>query len=290
MFLALSILFSSVINLIFKYFDKYKIDNQQAIAVNYWVCVFTGIAVSDVGEHLNMGIYQHPWAQFTLGLGALFILVFFGMAVTAQKFGISVSVIAAKMGVIFPVLYAFIILKDVAGYQLIIGILISLVGVYLVSRKERSAVAIKSTFWFLLLPFVVLIGSGFIDLSLKWIEIRLDGVPASVPTILIFFSAALVGSIITVFRLISGRSKLKLKNILGGVLLGIPNYFSIYFLFKALQSNLFQTSQVYPLNNIGVVLLSTLLSILIFKEHLSRKNRIGVALAILAIVLISWPI
>lgn len=290
MFLSLSILFSSVINLIFKYFDKYKIDNQQAIAVNYWVCVFTGIAVSDVGEHLNMGIYQHPWAQFTLGLGALFILVFFGMAVTAQKFGISVSVIAAKMGVIFPVLYAFIILKDVAGYQLIIGILISLFGVYLVSRKERSAVAIKSTFWFLLLPFAVLIGSGFIDLSLKWIEIRLDGVPASVPTILIFFSAALVGSIITVFRLISGRSKLKLKNILGGVLLGIPNYFSIYFLFKALQSNLFQTSQVYPLNNIGVVLLSTLLSILIFKEHLSRKNRIGVALAILAIVLISWPI
>ncbi len=289
MFLALSILSSSLINLIFRYFPKYKIDNQQAIAANYITCVVTGLLVSDVGYYLQPRIYQLDWAQYTFALGLLFIFVFFGMAVTAQRYGISVSVIASKMGVVFPVIYAFIFLREEPTALLITGIVISLLGVYFVSQKDRKSVQIKSKVWFVLLPALVLIGSGVIDLSLKVIELKLNDIPAEVPTVLIFMSAGFFGTLVTVVRLALGKTKIKLKNILAGIILGIPNYFSIYFLFKALQSNLFKTSQIYPLNNMGIVVVSTLLSVFIFREHLNRKNIIGIGLALLAILLISWP-
>ncbi|MBO6516791.1 MAG: hypothetical protein JJ975_09595 [Bacteroidia bacterium] len=289
MYLLLSILCSSLINLIFRYFPTHSVDNQQAIAVNYWVCVGTGVLTSNVNEYLTPSIYEHSWAQYCIVLGLFFITVFFGMAVTAQKFGISVSVIAAKMGVVFPVLYAFIFLKEEPTAMLLIGIVVSLLGVYFVSKKDRNQIKIKSGLWVILLPALVLIGSGCIDLSLKIIELNLNGVPAEVPTILIFFSAAILGTLVTTIRVARKWTQLKWKNVFAGIILGVPNYFSIFFIFKALQSNIFQTSQVYPLNNIGIVLLSTILSVIIFREHLNRRNLIGISMAVVAIVLISWP-
>jgi uncharacterized membrane protein len=266
------------------------VDNQQAIAVNYWTCVFTGLIFSNALPHLSAELYQNDWAKITFGLGMLFIIVFFGMAVTAQKFGISVSVIAAKMGVIFPVLFAFLYLKEAATFYLLLGIFLSLASVYFVSQKDRTEIKVSSKRWVILLPALVLIGSGIIDLTLKIIELDVGHVPVEVPTIMIFFSAAIFGTLLSIYRYVTGSTSFKWVNVLGGITLGVPNYFSIYFLFKALQSELLNTSQVYPLNNMGVVVLSTVLSILIFREHLNRKNIIGIVMALLAIVLISWPI
>ena len=78
------------------------------------------------------------------------------------------------------------------------------------------------------------------------------------------------------------------KSIQAGILLGVPNYFSIYFLLKAIGSYSESSALVFGLNNIGIVILSTLLSMLIFKETLSRGNKIGIAMALLSIVLIAY--
>jgi drug/metabolite transporter (DMT)-like permease len=289
MFLVLSILSSSIINLVFRYFPKYQVDNQQAIAVNYWTCVITGLFASNLSLSHTISHYNASWGLYTVALGLLFVTVFYGMAVTAQKFGISVSVIAAKMGVIFPLIYAFLFLRDEPTFLLIFGILLSLVSVYFVSRKDKSQVNVSSNIWFILLPLLVLIGSGVIDTSLKVIQLQLAGTSAAIPTVMIFMAAAVFGTCITIYRLATKQTYFKRQNILGGIALGIPNYFSIFFLFKALQSDMFSTSQVYPLNNIGIVVLSTILSVILFREHLNKKNLIGIAMAILAIVLISLP-
>lgn len=289
MYLVLSILSSSIINLVFKYLDRYQVDNQQAITINYWTCVFTGLFTSGSINQLHPGIYQHAWAQYTLILGLAFVTVFTGMAVTAQKFGISVSVIASKMGVAFPVIYAFLFLKEDMTWLLIAGILLSFVSIFFVSRKKGTVSHSQSLLSYLWLPLFVFIGSGLIDTSLKVIETQLGDFHASVPTVLIFLSAAVIGSTVMIYRLLSGKSQLTLKNVLGGIALGIPNYFSIYFLIRSLQSNNFVTAQIYPLNNIGIVVVSTVLSILIFRERMSKGNLVGIGLALLAILLISWP-
>ena len=141
----------------------------------------------------------------------------------------------------------------------------------------------------MLLPAVVRLGRGVIDTSLKLIEQDIGGLSPAIPTIMIFFVAAIIGTCITVYRVLAKKTVIRKQNLLCGIALRIPNYFSIYFLFKALQADVFSTSQVYPLNNIGIVVLSTVLSVIIFKEHLNRKNLVGIGMAILAIILISLP-
>ena len=77
------------------------------------------------------------------------------------------------------------------------------------------------------------------------------------------------------------------KDILAGILLGIPNYFSIYFQLKALSAFDNNGAIVYPSLNIGIIIGSTLAAVLIFKERLSRVNQVGVALAVVVIFLLS---
>ncbi|MFT5254386.1 MAG: putative membrane protein, partial [Flavobacteriales bacterium] len=68
---------------------------------------------------------------------------------------------------------------------------------------------------------------------------------------------------------------------------GVPNYYSIFFIIKALQNKNFESSTLFTINNVAIVILSTLVGLLLFKEKFSTKNKIGVALAILGIVLVT---
>ena len=81
--------------------------------------------------------------------------------------------------------------------------------------------------------------------------------------------------------------RINFKNVLGGICLGVPNYFSIYFLLKALQHPMLTSASVFTINNVAIVMLSTLLGILLFKEVLSLKNWLGIGLAIISIVLVA---
>jgi drug/metabolite transporter (DMT)-like permease len=45
---------------------------------------------------------------------------------------------------------------------------------------------------------------------------------------------------------------------------------------------------VYPLYNIGVILVAAGVAALLFQEKLLSINKVGLALAVLAIALISW--
>ncbi len=84
-----------------------------------------------------------------------------------------------------------------------------------------------------------------------------------------------------------GKLTLSFKNVLGGIALGIPNFGSIYFLVLALRTNGMESSTIFPLNNVAIVMISTFLGILLFKEKMLPKNWIGIALAVASIILIA---
>ncbi|MBL7918215.1 MAG: EamA/RhaT family transporter, partial [Bacteroidia bacterium] len=78
------------------------------------------------------------------------------------------------------------------------------------------------------------------------------------------------------------------KHVLAGFALGIPNYFSIYFIFKALESGVMQSALLFPVLNISNVLLSALVGFTLFKEKLSLINYLGLLLSVVSILLISF--
>ena len=62
---------------------------------------------------------------------------------------------------------------------------------------------------------------------------------------------------------------------------------SIVDLMKALDVDSLPSSVIFPVNNIAIVMLSTLGAWLIFREKLSKINVVGIVLAIIAISLIA---
>ena len=284
-YLLLSILASTIIFIIFKLFEKFNINILQAIVVNYCIAFTTGI----LAYKGTITISQLPnldWFYYTLVLGALFIIVFNLMAITTQRSGLSVVSVATKMSVVIPVLFGLLYYNENLGAIKLFGIGIALIAVYLTSNKSDQRTVINGKL--IVLPILVFVGSGIIDTSIKFLEdayVANNDVPLF--SAIIFLAAAIIGFIIIILQVMSGSFKFEFKNVIAGICLGVPNYFSIYFLVKTLRSDILESSGIFAINNVSIVTLSTFAGIFLFKEKLIRKNWIGIGLAILSIILIS---
>ncbi len=282
--LAFSVLFSSLIFVIFKLFSRYKVETLYAIITNYFVAAIVGLLFYN-GDVDLVEIPEKSWFWGTFALGLLFILVFNLMAATAQKLGVSVASVATKMSLVLPVLFGVFMYKEELGPIKILGIVLALAAVYFASLKDKSdSFKIRS----LLLPILVFIGSGTIDVSLGYFQKELiASVELPLFSSTVFASAGFIGVLFILVSSYKHPIKINFRNIIGGIVLGVPNYFSIYFLLRALQNESLNSASVFTLNNVAIVMLSTLLGILIFKEKISMKNWGGIALAIISIILVA---
>ena len=282
-YLFLSILFSTGIFVIFKYFGIYKIDVLKAIFVNYIVAFSMGFFFAERQIPFSE-IYLQPWFSGALFLGALFVSIFFVMAMTAQKNGVSVTSIAGKMSVVVPVVFGIILYNESVTFLKIVGIMMALIAVYLSSVKEEKSEKNGT----LLLPILLFIGSGTIDTLLKYIqENYVADEDVSIFSGSLFGIAGVFAFFILVIKTIKKRASFGYKNIIAGIILGVPNYYSIIFLIKALQNKNFESSTLFTINNVAIVVVSTLVGLFFFKEKFSIKNKVGVVMAILGIVLVT---
>jgi drug/metabolite transporter (DMT)-like permease len=284
-YLLLSIVASTLIFIIFKLFSLYKVNTFQAIVVNYFIAFFSGI-VAYSGDFQPSELVTYDWFYYTVALGALFILIFNLMAITTQRSGLSVVSVATKMSVVIPIMFGLIYYQESIGILKALGILLALAAVYLASVKSKDGLAIQPKN--LIFPVLVFVGSGIIDTSIKYLEgsyVSETDVPLFSATI--FAAAACIGIFIIILQAIKGTFKFQWKNIIGGIILGVPNYFSIYFLVKALRSGVMDSSGIFTVNNVAIVMVSTLVGIVLFREKLMLKNWIGIALAVISIMLVA---
>lgn len=280
-YLIFSILVSSLLYVVFKLFKQFKINTLHAIICNYYVAFLFGITMSDSQMNLDE-VFSASWIWGTLILGVLFIVIFNIMGITAQRSGVAVTSVATKMSVVIPVVFGIFVYNESASIFKITGILLALLAVYLSSVKSKVGFKWRN----ILYPILLFLGSGVIDTSLKYLETNF--VPFNqieVFSTLIFGFAGLFGSL---YILLKRDLKIQLKSVLGGIALGIPNYYSIVFILNALASDGLESSTVFTVNNVSVVMFSTILGLLIFKERLLPKNWIGIGLAILSIILVIY--
>ena len=206
------------------------------------------------------------------------------MATTAQKNGVSVASVAGKMSVVVPVLFGTFLYQESVTILKVLGILIALLAVYLASVKDE----VDTKSGGILFPILLFFGSGVIDTTLKYVEVNF--VPQEEVSLFsgsLFGIAAVFAATIILIQQVRKKTSFGFKNIIAGIALGVPNYFSIIFLIKALQNKDFESSVLFTVNNVGIVILSTFVGLLIFKEKFSLKNKIGVFLAILGILLVT---
>lgn len=282
-FLLLSIAFSTFINLIFRWFKDFKVNKFQAIIVNYVVCFIIGFSLS---THQDILSYVHEqWFMYCILLGFLFIAIFFSMALTTEKLGISVTAVSGKMSVVIPILFAYFFAKEDITLQFVIGLILSILSIYFITVKKELHLDKR----YLILPVIVFLGGGMIDTSLKVLQQAYSqDIPLSTISYSIFLGAFIAGTSIYLVKERANFSSWEWKSVKAGVALGVPNYFSIFFLLSAIEGFSVKSAFVFGVNNVGVVLVSTLLSVLIFKEKLEPKNQWGLLLAVVSIAIISY--
>lgn len=287
-FLTLSFICSAILILLFKVFERNGVPVFQAIVFNYCTAAACGfIFLPDHHTVTSGGFLNQGWFPVSVFLGAMFICVFNLTSLTTINFGVSTASVAAKLGLVFPVLFAFFLYHESFSGMKLAGILLAFIAVVLSSIKEKQPghLAVKSSLIFL--PYAVFFGNGACDSVTQYANknfLMHKGIAEF--AMFIFTSAGSIGIVILLFMLLSGRSKLHIKSIIGGIALGIPNYLSFLFLLKALATLSWGSSVIFPVSNLGTVAVATIVSFIVFKERISKVNMAGLAFAAAAIILI----
>ncbi len=287
--MILGIVANVLLFLAFRSYAIFKIDNLQAIVVNYYVCVITGLIFIGKPMLLFSVDFGASWSWFALFMGVLLIIGFYAASLTSQLLGVSVASIASKMSMVFPILFSLFFLKiesksfsmlNYAGMALAVG------AIYLSSFRKASKSDLKLKKKYLLfLPFIVFIVGGLIDVGINYSNHSLVTADnEEVFPIFLFASTAFVGTIILLFQ----KKKFEMKSLYGGLYLGIPNYFALFLVYKAL--TVFQNNGAvfFPIYNVGIILLSSFAAMILFKEKLSKINFIGLGLSVLALFFLSY--
>ncbi len=282
--LVLAILFSSILFIVLKSFSRFTVNTLHAIVINYIVAFSVGIINLAQPVPFRETI-QKPWFFGCFYLGVLFIAIFFIIGKTSQKNGVSVASVASKMSLVIPILFGIFYFKEEISYIKVIGICIALIAVYFTTKKNKNSIDVSNFFY----PLMLFLGSGIIDTSMnffqeKWVSTEEIGLFSSI----IFLIAFFIGLLIISYQIIQKKFKFEFKSFIGGLLLGIPNYYSLYFLIRALQNETYESATLFTIINIGVILVTTLFGLLLFKEKLHKHNYIGIVLAILALFLVTY--
>jgi len=282
--LLLSIFSSTLIFILFRSFPGFKIDILQAVVANYFVAFTCGIMLfsNDLSTLKNQEIMLASPYAFVCGI--LFISLFVIMGISSQKNGVATTSIAVKMSMALSVLFVLIAQFNVINFNNIIPLILALAGVFLVSYQGQTKEG-SGSLWML---GVLFLGSACLDLVLffvqdSWLPNFHQGIFASLG----FGMAGCLGILYLFYLRLQNKLKFDLRSWLGGIVLGIPNYFSIYLLVKAYNSMEIELEpqQVLSIANVGVVLASALVGFLLFKEPFSWKKGWGMVLCLLALSL-----
>lgn len=284
-YLLLSIIFNAILFIIVKLFAKFNIDALQALIINYIVAFVVGLFFLE--NQINpKEIVQQNWFTGSLFLGFIFISTFYVTTITSQRNGLSVAAVASKMSVIIPVTLGVLLYDEQLNWIKTTGIILALVAVYFTSKKETGQIQKTSNIMF---PILVFLGAGTIDSSLKHLQTYyVSSNQIALFSTVTFFCAFSVGVLLLLFKFIKKSYTFKGRNILGGIILGIPNFFSLYYLVKMLEAKAFQSATLFTIHNIAIVLVSTFVGILFFKEKISLRNTFGIVLALFALYLVTY--
>lgn len=319
-FLILSMAATVLLLLVFKFFEQFKIQTFPAIVFNYWICVITGSIITG-RQPINAELFGETWLPSAAILGGLFIAGFYAVGITVQRFGLAVSSIMQKMSLILSVPFGIFMFSDSFSALQTVGLLLAFLAIVLTNLKFKSATApqiepdftIKTTdssqsqpeieietqiespkpaepipafYW--IFPILSLFSSGAIESVLRYAEhfqLGNNSQTSATFTLVSFGIAGIFGLLFLLIQQARGKIKIQFRDCLAGIFLGIPNYFSIYFLIMAFEGQ--DKSIILPIFSVSIITISVFLGYVLFRETLTRINLIGVSMAIAAILLIS---
>ena len=276
-YLIFSILSSVLVAVIIRLNEAKNLNRAAVMLFNYITAAAIGILLTNELPSLKTFSILLPLGSFT---GFIYVATFFVYMYSVRQMGMAIPVTVTRLSVVVPVLGSVMIFSEAINTIQFFGIVMALISIFLFSWNDKKVKANtdRKEFYLPILLFLMM-GSG--DFSLKVFQ----GIYPADYLMSFIILVFVISSILSLFLVLVKRVKISRQIIIAGFLLGIPNYFSAYFILKALQQ--LSGAITFTLNNIGIIMLSTFLGFIIWREPLKRKAIFAIAFAIISVILLN---
>lgn len=276
LYLLLAIVQSSMISILLRLSSGRIKANISMLAFNYLTCSVLGILYAgftpDMPAHSGFGT--------AVGLGTvngiLLLTSFILMQSSVRKNGVVLTSVFTKLGLLVPVALSVLAFREMPTGLQIAGFCIALTASIVINLNKAEHTGRLD--WSLIL---LLLLAGGTDAMAKIYE-SLGSAELSDPYLFFSFGAALVLCVpVVLFK----KERPGFRELLFGVLIGIPNFFSSKFLLVALDT--VPAVVAYPTFSVSTLLLITLTGVLAFREKLSKLQWISLAAILVALVMLN---
>lgn len=277
LFLMLAVICSSSLGLILKYGSVKKTNINLLINGNY----FTASVIALIFIFINDGFhFSFKATLFSAVLGILFAETFVIYSKGISLAGTALATVSARLSVIIPVLFSIIFFDEQPNIKMFIGFTLALITLYFfyLSLKNHGATSNSNSKYFYL--FILLLGIGTVDFSMKIFEKTFPPIEKGTFVFLIFFFAF----VYTLLKVGVQKVKFDKETYRIGLILGLPNVLAIHFVLAALSE--LPAIVVFPIQNIGVIVVTAITAYIIWKEKINLYGRIALIIGIVAIIML----
>ncbi|MBO7467743.1 MAG: hypothetical protein J6T94_08700 [Bacteroidaceae bacterium] len=296
-YLLIAILCGSLFCIILKLCQKG--DTMQAVFVNYLTAVIVTFLPQLIRNDFPVNPFAESWLGFSVLQGFFFMAGFLVMSYSISLSGMALTTAASRASLIVPVICGWLLLAQPAPSWIpvilvVTAMLMFSLGEKSASKGEKDLVDRKKHRGGMAFLFVVFLFYGASDFSLKFVQQRISDTYASAGDAVIdqqldalagtiFLMAMLLTLLAILLRSIKQPFRLSWKSVGLGVALGLANLGCTRSVLNGLLT--LDTGTFYPLYNVGIILVTTLIGVLFFKEKLRPIQYVGLVISILAIVL-----
>ena len=286
-YLILAIVSSSLISIFMRLSENHIKNEMGMFMANYALCAVLAVGFMDkAAPELLLGTHdQHLTVILGIITGTFYLGGFLFLKYNMKYNGIVLSSTFMKLGVLIPTIMAIVVFGEVPSVLQIVGIAIAIVAIIIINFEKEPegedclGESKKGNKKILLLVLLLLGGLGD---SMSNIFEKLGPDSGKDGFLLLTFFTAFV---ITVAIVVLGKKKLCKADILFGLLVGVPNYFSARFLLASLGS--LDAVIVYPTFSVGTMVVVTVVGVIAFHEKISKQKGIALGLIAVAIALLN---
>ncbi|MFN0257203.1 EamA family transporter [Pedobacter ureilyticus] len=279
-YLVFSIICSVTVGVLFKLARRYQINLAQAITWNYLFAILLSLMCfkPDFSSLTTANISSVHWA---LGILMPFIFIFLGLSV--RNAGLARTDIAQRLSLFISLSAAYFLFNEDFDRYKEVGIVFGFAAIIFTMYRKSDRVSSKRSWFYLLLVFI---GFGTVDVLFKMVS-QITVIPYTTSLFVIYCIAFVLSMLYLLYLVWRKKTKLQLVHFFCGCILGIFNFGNILFYLRAHKEMANNPSTVFAAMNMGVIIAGTLIGIFVFREKLSRWNYIGLALALVSIILIT---
>ena len=277
-YLILAILCSAGVSIFMRASEKYCQGHYGILLMNYVVCVLAGPILTGRGLTQTDGKGMPVTIVFGVVTGLLYCGSFILLQWNVRKNGVILSSTFMKLGVIVPAVLAVVWFGERPGWNQGLGFILAITAILMI-HLEKGKIRTEKAYTIGLL--LLLLGGGLGDSMAKFYDVYGNPGLGSFFLMLSFLVSGIISGIL-VFR---GGEKITKYEVLFGVLIGIPNYFSARFLLWALAD--IPAVITYPTYSIAAMALIGAAGVLMFREKLTKRQWGAYLLVILAVGLLN---